>query len=242
MFSPFGDIKTIFDLIPKRGLVFITYYDIRAAENAMMGLQNIEFRGRKADIHYSLPKEGDREKNQGSVSVELVGSRSELNNQQLFEYMSRFGEVKVVRDGIAGKKTVSFFDSRACNMALETIPKNDGYADGRLVVALGWDEGHEPAEPMGGGQQKPNYGRQDRGSYGGGAGGRDRHRDMSPRGDDRRMRDRDRDPRRDRDQGRFNDDFRRGRRENSRGFDDDRHGYQQDPYRYDNSPGYGKYR
>jgi RNA recognition motif-containing protein len=25
MFSPFGEIKTIFDLIAKRGLVFVTY-------------------------------------------------------------------------------------------------------------------------------------------------------------------------------------------------------------------------
>ncbi|KAJ3314873.1 hypothetical protein HDV04_005294 [Boothiomyces sp. JEL0838] len=70
----------------------------------MAGLNNVEFKGRKADIHYSLPKEGDREQNQGSVNVELVGSRSDLLNQDLYEFMSKFGEIQSIRD-VEGSKT-----------------------------------------------------------------------------------------------------------------------------------------
>jgi hypothetical protein len=35
----------------------------------MNGLKDIEFGGRPADIHYSLPKEGDQEKNQVCLSL-----------------------------------------------------------------------------------------------------------------------------------------------------------------------------
>lgn len=63
----------------------------------MAGLQNLEFRGRKADIHYSLPKEGDQEKNQGSLEIELVDCNEDMIDSELFDYMSRFGEVRVIR-------------------------------------------------------------------------------------------------------------------------------------------------
>ena len=36
----------------------ISYYDIRAARNAMKALQNKPLRRRKLDIHYSIPKVG----------------------------------------------------------------------------------------------------------------------------------------------------------------------------------------
>jgi hypothetical protein len=34
----------------------------------MNSLKDLEFNGRKADLHYSLPKEGDQEKNQVEVT------------------------------------------------------------------------------------------------------------------------------------------------------------------------------
>lgn len=34
----------------------ISYFDIRAAQNAMEALQNRSLRSRKLDIHYSIPK------------------------------------------------------------------------------------------------------------------------------------------------------------------------------------------
>jgi len=58
-FTPFGDIKTIFNLVAKRGLIFITFNDLRSSENAMATLSSLEFNGRRADVHFSVPKEGD---------------------------------------------------------------------------------------------------------------------------------------------------------------------------------------
>lgn len=39
-----------------RGFVMISYYDIRAAQNAKRELQNKPLKRRKLDIHYSIPK------------------------------------------------------------------------------------------------------------------------------------------------------------------------------------------
>lgn len=38
----------------------ISYYDIRAAQNAMRALQSKPLRRRMLDIHYSIPKVGGR--------------------------------------------------------------------------------------------------------------------------------------------------------------------------------------
>lgn len=72
-FEEHGEIKTFFDLISTRGMVFVTYFDLRAAERARDRLQGSEISGRPIDVHYSLPRDDqrgqDREKNQVWSSV-----------------------------------------------------------------------------------------------------------------------------------------------------------------------------
>lgn len=55
-FQQFGDIRTLYTACKHRGFVMISYYDIRAARNAMRSLQNKPLRHRKLDIHFSIPK------------------------------------------------------------------------------------------------------------------------------------------------------------------------------------------
>ena len=52
----YGDIRTLYTACKHRGFVMISYYDIRAASNAMKSLQNKPLRRRKLDIQYSIPK------------------------------------------------------------------------------------------------------------------------------------------------------------------------------------------
>lgn len=52
----FGDIHTFNPSCTHLGFVMISYYDIRAAQNAMRALQNRLFGCRKFDICYSTPK------------------------------------------------------------------------------------------------------------------------------------------------------------------------------------------
>jgi RNA recognition motif-containing protein len=52
----YGDIRTLYTACKHRGFVMISYYDIRAARNAMSALQNKPLKHRNLDIHYSIPK------------------------------------------------------------------------------------------------------------------------------------------------------------------------------------------
>jgi hypothetical protein len=66
--------------------------------NAMKGVEDkLEFRGRKADVHYSLPKEGDQEKNQASLDVVYSESSERVSDHALQDYMTKFGEVRSVK-------------------------------------------------------------------------------------------------------------------------------------------------
>eukprot|EP01126_Amoeba_proteus_P010297 TRINITY_DN14007_c0_g1_i1.p2 TRINITY_DN14007_c0_g1~~TRINITY_DN14007_c0_g1_i1.p2 ORF type:complete len:110 (+),score=14.09 TRINITY_DN14007_c0_g1_i1:60-389(+) len=40
LFAPYGDIKSIFNLISTRGMAFITFYNLRQAMEAKSGLQD----------------------------------------------------------------------------------------------------------------------------------------------------------------------------------------------------------
>ncbi|KAI0094536.1 hypothetical protein BDY19DRAFT_913285 [Irpex rosettiformis] len=105
LFEEHGEIKTFFDLIANRGMVFVTYYDLRAAERARERLQGSEISGRPIDVHYSLPrddKNGDKEKNQQLQGTLLVTLRDSPSGQQIDDSEVRrkfipFGEIREVR-------------------------------------------------------------------------------------------------------------------------------------------------
>jgi hypothetical protein len=60
------------------GLIEFWQYDIRAAEQAKLAMQNTELNGRNIDVHYSLPKEEerkakcDRDKNQVCYDLQFL--------------------------------------------------------------------------------------------------------------------------------------------------------------------------
>lgn len=52
----YGDIRSLYTACKHRGFVMISYYDLRAAQNAMNALQNKPLMHKKLDIHFSIPK------------------------------------------------------------------------------------------------------------------------------------------------------------------------------------------
>ncbi|KAJ3049214.1 hypothetical protein HK097_009762 [Rhizophlyctis rosea] len=146
VFGRYGAIKSIFDLINRRGMVFLTYWDLRSAERALTDLKHFDFRGRMIDIHYSLPKDDiaqrekcDRDQNQGTLLVSH--SSQTLDNDHLKVFMSKFGDVKEVRDfKDAKRKFVEFFDSRDCVKAFDMLQQNNRYQGGTLEVFFIWDQ------------------------------------------------------------------------------------------------------
>ncbi|KAJ1343168.1 hypothetical protein BSLG_002194 [Batrachochytrium salamandrivorans] len=173
-FEPFGEVKLVFDLIAKRGIVFVTFvrdyvgsvvlclfkalvavlvyisvvfmFDLRAAERARIAMQDAEFIGRKIDVHYSVPKQEDMSKEhctpdkyQGTLKLRLQDSREDLKQQDVYEFMSRFGEVKVVRCDADGQLLVEFWDMRAADRALDHLDGNSLFKGGRLEAKPVWD-------------------------------------------------------------------------------------------------------
>ena len=60
-FASYGEIRTWFDLIQRRGMLFVTYYDTRAAERARAKMNKKVLVGRALDVHFRLPKDEDQE-------------------------------------------------------------------------------------------------------------------------------------------------------------------------------------
>ncbi|KAI8907224.1 hypothetical protein EDD86DRAFT_209057 [Gorgonomyces haynaldii] len=148
LFDRFGEIKTVFDLIKNRGLVFVTFFDIRAAEAAKQALQGSEFKHRTIDIHYSTPKAEDmgkrceKGKNQGTLHVELAGSQKSFDKEALRKYLDQFGELKDVRvvRGAMHQAFVEYYDSRHCEAAYDAIQNDGTFQGSKMSVRLMWDD------------------------------------------------------------------------------------------------------
>ncbi|KAG0041775.1 hypothetical protein BGZ83_001325 [Gryganskiella cystojenkinii] len=88
LFVPYGEIKEFYSLIDTRGMVFIKYFDIRAAEHAKKETHGMELDGRSLDVHFSLPKDkqyskdctkDDNNANFGSLNSLTVAHALELS-------------------------------------------------------------------------------------------------------------------------------------------------------------------
>lgn len=220
LFEEHGEIRTFFDLIANRGMVFVTYYDLRAAERARDRLQGSEISGRPIDVHYSLPRDdrgADKNQLQGTLIVTLRNSASGqlINDDEVRRKFQQFGDVKSVRpiNERNDQRYVEFYDTRACDEAHDRL-RHQGLQDGvmDIVFAVDPEESHNPS-PRGFDRGREWDEPQSRGRRGGGRGGRGRGRG-SFGGDDWERKS---DWGRDRDRGRSYDDYGRGR---GRGFDD----------------------
>ncbi|KAF9270823.1 hypothetical protein L218DRAFT_952893 [Marasmius fiardii PR-910] len=174
LFEEHGDIKTFFDLISTRGMVFVTYYDLRAAERARERLQGSEISGRPIDVHYSLPRDdrGDDKNNQlqGCLQVTLRNSPSGMiDDNEVRRKFQQFGDVKSVQpvgDRI-DSRYVEFYDTRACDDAYDRL-RHQGLQDGVMDIAFAWDVNDGGAQ----GSHRPKDSYDEGGRRGGGSGNR----------------------------------------------------------------------
>ncbi|GER55319.1 RNA-binding protein [Striga asiatica] len=127
IFEQFGDICTLYTACKHRGFVMISYYDLRAACNAMKALQYKPLRSRKLDIHFSILKENPsgRDINQGALMV--FNLDSSVSNDELREIFGVYGEIKEIRDAphMSDNKFIEFYDVRAAESALCALNKSD---------------------------------------------------------------------------------------------------------------------
>lgn len=127
LFEQFGDIRTLYTTCKHRGFVMISYYDIRAARNAMRSLQNMPLRRRKLDIHFSIPKDNpsDKDINQGTLVV--FNLDSSVSNDDLRQIFGVYGEIKEIRETPHKRhhKFIEFYDVRAAEAALRSLNRSD---------------------------------------------------------------------------------------------------------------------
>ncbi|KAK6920443.1 RNA recognition motif domain [Dillenia turbinata] len=127
LFEQFGDIRTLYTACKHRGFVMISYYDIRAAQNALRMLQNKPLRRRKLDIHYSIPKDNPSEKdiNQGTLVVSNLDPS--ISNEDLHQIFAVYGEIREICDTPlkCSHKFIEFYDVRAADAALHALNKSD---------------------------------------------------------------------------------------------------------------------
>ncbi|KAG7099852.1 hypothetical protein E1B28_001659 [Marasmius oreades] len=176
LFEEHGDIKTFFDLISTRGMVFVTYYDLRAAERARERLQGSEISGRPIDVHYSLPRDDrgeDKNSLQGCLQVTLRNSPSGqmIDDNEVRRKFQQFGDVKSVQP--VGERIdsryVEFYDTRACDDAYDRL-RHQSLQDGVMDISFAWDVNDGGAQ----GSHRPNNWEEGgrRGGRGGGGRGR----------------------------------------------------------------------
>ncbi|WWD21604.1 hypothetical protein CI109_106090 [Kwoniella shandongensis] len=144
-FATYGQIKTFYEMVHNRGMIFITYFDLRAAERARDGMHGHHVGKRSIDVHYSLPRaddqkgDCDREKNQGSIMVYVHPPRV-IHDNEVGRLGEQCGEIKSVRPGREpAQKIVEFYDSRGAALFVDRMNGQPGLG-GTLDLRFVWDE------------------------------------------------------------------------------------------------------
>ncbi|KAG5230410.1 protein MEI [Salix suchowensis] len=127
LFEQYGDIRTLYTACKHRGFVMISYYDIRAARNAMSALQNKLLKHRNLDIHYSIPKDNSSEKDMNQGTLVVFNLDSSVTIDELRQIFGVYGEIKEIRESPHKHhhKFIEYYDIRAAEAALSALNRSD---------------------------------------------------------------------------------------------------------------------
>ncbi|XP_062179715.1 protein MEI2-like 3 isoform X2 [Phragmites australis] len=125
LFQQYGDVQTLYTSCKNHGFVTVSYYDIRAAKNAMRALHKKPLGLLNLDVQFSIPKVPNKDLNNGILAVSIIDSST--SNDELLQILSVYGDVKeICRDPTScNKKFVEFYDVRAAEAALNDLNKGD---------------------------------------------------------------------------------------------------------------------
>ncbi|CAM0958839.1 unnamed protein product [Alopecurus aequalis] len=126
LFQQYGDVQKL-STCKDHGYVTVSYYDIRAAQNAMRILHGKPLGLMKLDVQFSIPKENisDRDINRGILVVSNIDSS--VSNDDLLQVLTAYGDVKEIcrASTSCNKKLIEFYDVRAAEAALYDLNKGD---------------------------------------------------------------------------------------------------------------------
>lgn len=126
LFEQYGDIRALYTACKHRGFIMISYYDIRAALDAMRALQNKPLRHRRLDLQFSVSKDNPSEKDNNQCTLKVLILDFSVSNDDLCQIFGAYGEIKKIHD-IPHKhhKLIEFYDVRASEAALHALNKSD---------------------------------------------------------------------------------------------------------------------
>ncbi|KAF9671782.1 hypothetical protein SADUNF_Sadunf12G0084400 [Salix dunnii] len=127
VFEQYGDIRTLYTACKHRGFVMISYYDIRAARNAMNALQNKPLRRKKLDIHYSIPKDNPSEKDLNQGTLVVFNLDSSVSIDEICQIFGVYGEIKEILESPQKlhHKFIEYYDIRDAEAALSALNGTD---------------------------------------------------------------------------------------------------------------------
>ncbi|KAL9264606.1 MEI2-like 4-like protein [Drosera capensis] len=123
VFEQHGDVRTMYTASKHRGFVMISYYDIRAARNALKALQGKALRQKKLDIHYSIPKDTPSDKDLNDGTLLVFNLNPSVSNANLLQIFGTYGEIKEIGE-IPNRmegKFIEFYDLRSAEAALHAL-------------------------------------------------------------------------------------------------------------------------
>ncbi|KAJ4911722.1 Protein MEI2-like 4 [Raphanus sativus] len=120
LFEQYGDVRALQTAGKTRGFIMVSYYDIRAAQNAMRALHGRLLRGRKLDIHFPIPKENTIKENTSEGALLVNNLDSSVSNEDFHRIVNSYGEIREVRYE-KSQIYIEFFDVRAADAALRGL-------------------------------------------------------------------------------------------------------------------------
>ncbi|KAG0037161.1 hypothetical protein BGZ82_003042 [Podila clonocystis] len=96
LYKPYGDIRNICNLIETRGIIFIAFYDIRAAEYAKKETHGLQLKSRKNPS--ATNRNCEESDNQGTLFMHLrQAGKEDIDDGELKVVFEQWGEVRSIR-------------------------------------------------------------------------------------------------------------------------------------------------
>lgn len=123
LFKQFGDIHRLHTVNKNRGVVLVSYYDIRAARNAMRAIQDRLLRQLKIDLNYYFPKDNSSELDINNDTLIIFNLDSAVSNDDIHQIFGSYGEIKEIFQDPRNQnqRAIEFYDVRAAEAAFYAL-------------------------------------------------------------------------------------------------------------------------
>lgn len=146
--SEFGEVAAVYSRASKRGIAFITFYDLRDAQKAVNQLENRNVHGRElhTSYAYSPPDHAKRDLSQNCSTITVTVPITEedenidIKLNQIEAEFSQFGEIRLAENGKNNNQfIIRYYDLRGARKAVENSG-NIEINSKKLTIALNLED------------------------------------------------------------------------------------------------------